>query len=105
MAVTDQASNGSTAMKYQITRLSPHQNGKVCGILTAATSFVVFVPFLLFISAYMPEDDRPPFLSILLVPLFYLVMGYIAVMVGCALYNVAVKYIGGLEYDAKEEGR
>lgn len=92
-------------MKHQITRLSPHQNGKVCGILTAATSFFVFVPFLLFLSMFVPPQGRPPFISILLVPLFYLVMGYLAVLIGCTLYNFVVKYIGGLEYDATDEGK
>ncbi|SEJ64261.1 hypothetical protein SAMN04244572_04752 [Azotobacter beijerinckii] len=92
-------------MKHQITRLSPHQNGKVCGILTAATSFFVFVPFLLFLSLFVPPQGRPPFITILLVPLFYLVMGYLAVRIGCTLYNFAVKYIGGLEFDAKDEGQ
>lgn len=89
-------------MKHQITRLSPHQNGKVCAILTALTSLFVFVPFLLYVSTLMPEEERPAFSSILLVPLFYLIMGYLAVLIGCALYNVAVKFIGGVEYETKD---
>jgi len=92
-------------MKHQVTRLSPHQNGKVCGILTAVTSFFVFVPFLLILSVFVPAQERPPFISILLVPLFYLVMGYLAVMIGCALYNFAVKFIGGLEYETADDGK
>jgi len=32
-------------MKKQIRRMSPHQNGKVAGILMAVSSLIFFVPF------------------------------------------------------------
>jgi len=35
-------------------------------------------------------------------PFIYLIFGYISVAIGCALYNVMFKYIGGFEFEARE---
>jgi len=32
-------------------------------------------------------------------PIIYLVMGYLSVAVGCWLYNVMFKHIGGIEFE------
>jgi len=45
-------------MKTQIKRMSPHQNGKVFGVLMAATSLVFLIPMLLVMFAAMPEMDQ-----------------------------------------------
>jgi len=95
-------------MKKQIARLSPHQNAKVFGILMALGSLVFLVPsFVLFLSFGPSVDQRgnpvgPPMLLFLLFPFIYLIFGYISVAIGCALYNVMFKYIGGFEFEARE---
>ena len=92
-------------MKQQVSRLSPHQNGKVFGVLMAISSLVVVVPFFLIFSATMPAGaGGPPALMILIMPVMYLVVGYLSVAIGCAVYNFMFKYIGGIEFEAKSEG-
>jgi hypothetical protein len=93
-------------MKQQVARLSPHQNGKVFAVLMALGSLVFLVPFSA-VFWFAPADPNAPrawsFLPFLLLPVFYLIMGYISVAVGCWLYNVMFKYIGGIEFEAKSE--
>jgi len=91
-------------MKQQVSRLSPHQNGKVFGVLMAVSSLVVIVPFFLIFSATVPAGvGGPPAFMILIMPIMYLVVGYLSVAIGCAVYNFMFKYIGGIEYEAKSE--
>ncbi len=92
-------------MKTQIKRLSPHQNGKVIGVLMALSSMIFVIPMML-IFAFAPTpvgpDGQPtamPMYISLLFPILYLVMGYLMTIIGCALYNFTFKYIGGIEYE------
>jgi hypothetical protein len=87
-------------MKQQIARFSPHQNGKVFAVLFAVSSFVFLVPFTLFFLVSAPVEARPPIFFFLAMPVMYLVMGYVMVAVGCAVYNLLYKYIGGIEFEA-----
>ncbi|WP_284620803.1 hypothetical protein [Aquabacterium humicola] len=89
-------------MKKQVARLSPHQNGKVFAILMTVGSLVFVLPFMLFGIAAAPKGSGPPFLMVVIFPIFYLVFGYLSVAVGCWLYNTLFKYIGGIEYESRE---
>lgn len=88
-------------MKQQVARFSPHQNAKVFAILMAVGSLVLIVPMMLVMMATAPEGARMPAFMFLLMPLFYLVMGYVMVVIGCALYNVMFKYVGGIEFESR----
>lgn len=99
-------------MKNQIARLSPHQNGKVFAVLMALSSLLFLVPMAIAFSFIPAGVDthgnpiaQPPVAIFLLFPIFYLVMGYIMVAVGCAFYNFMFKYIGGIEYESKTPGQ
>ncbi len=91
-------------MKKQIKRLSPHQNGKVFGVLMALSSLVFVIPMTLAFSLMpMPQGQSgPPAFLFVLLPILYLGMGYLMVAVGCLIYNFAVKYLGGIEYETIE---
>lgn len=97
-------------MKIQIARLSPHQNAKVFAVLMALASLVFAVP-MFFAFMYMPPGvdahgnpiPSPPAFVALLFPLFYLVVGYLMVRVACWFYNVMFKYVGGIEYEVREQ--
>jgi ABC-type Na+ efflux pump permease subunit len=97
-------------MKVQIARFSPHQNGKVFGVLMALGSLVFVIPMVA-LSSLMPAVTdaqgnpipQPPVMLFLLFPVIYLVMGYIMVAIGCAIYNFMFRFIGGIEYES--EGR
>ncbi|HEV8094373.1 MAG TPA: hypothetical protein VGP71_01520 [Burkholderiales bacterium] len=90
-------------MKIQVSRLSPHQNGKVFGILMAIATLVFAVPMFLIFLGMPPGVDAPPAWLVLLFPLVYLVMGYIMVAIGCWFYNLMFKYIGGIEYETRDQ--
>jgi len=94
-------------VKNQITRLSPHQNGKVVAVLMALSSLIFVVPMAIAFSfipagidAHGNPIPHPPIAMFLVFPVMYLVMGYIMVAVGCLFYNFMFKYIGGIEYES-----
>ena len=95
-------------MKTQITRLSPHQNGKVISILMALSSLLIVVPLGIALSFVPPGIDahgnpiaQPPAFMFLLFPVLYLVMGYVMIALGSVIYNFMFKYIGGIEYESR----
>lgn len=88
-------------MKQQIARFSPHQNGKVFAVLMLVSSLLFVVPFMLIAFASAPAEAKPPMLFFLAMPLLYLVVGYLSVVIGCAVYNVLARHIGGLEYETR----
>jgi len=95
-------------MKKQIKRLSPHQNGKVFGVLMAVATFPFFIPMLLMmmfadptVDAHGNEVDFPGFVFVIF-PILYLVFGYISVALMCLFYNFLQKFIGGFEYETSE---
>lgn len=94
-------------MTHQIERLSPHQNGKVFGVLMALASSAVLVPisvmFLLLPAPPGAEGSKSAVLVFLFLPLFYLVCGYAFVAIGCWFYNLMFKYIGGVEFQTTGE--
>jgi type III secretory pathway component EscR len=87
-------------MKQQITRLSPHQNGKVAAVLAAVVSLIVLVPVFLLASLAGAGTQGMPLWAIFILPVIYLIVGYIATVIGCALYNVITPMTGGIEYDS-----
>lgn len=96
-------------MKIQISRFSPHQNAKVASVLMAIGSLLFVVPMFIAFS-FMPSgvDARgnpvappSPFFT-LFFPVLYLVMGYIMVALGCWLYNIVARYLGGIEYEVRD---
>lgn len=93
-------------MKQQISRLSPHQNGKVFAVLMALMSLVIMIPFTLLFSVFAPATaHNPPFFMLLLLPVLYLVVGYIGTVLGCAFYNLVCRFVGGMEYESKIVGQ
>jgi Zn-dependent protease with chaperone function len=88
-------------MKIQIQKFSMHQNAKVFAVLMAVSSLVFVIPFTLIAGFAAPKDAGFPRFMMLLVPIFYLVIGYVMVAVGCWIYNFVAQYIGGLEYESK----
>ena len=47
----------------------------------------------------LPDGQSFPFFMVFAFPIIYLVMGYLSVAVGCWLYNVMFKHIGGIEFE------
>ena len=96
-------------MKSQISRLSPHQNGKVLGVLLAVSALFVGVPFFTFIFFIGPGVDEQgrDMKFLLFMPyifsIVYLIVGYFTVVIGSVVYNILYKYIGGFEFEQKDK--
>jgi hypothetical protein len=93
-------------MKQQIARFSPHQNAKVVAILSAVGSAIFLVPFVLLVMFAVPPGQRGEFppIAFLIFPVFYMIFGYLFTVIGCALYNLLFRLIGGFEYEARDSG-
>lgn len=89
-------------MKQQVTRLSPHQNAKVFAVLMTLGSLVFFVPVMLITAAFAPADAAPPLGMLLVMPVIYLVFGYLMTAAGCWIYNRVVPFIGGIEFESSD---
>ena len=90
-------------MKKQIKRFSPHQNAKVFAVLMAVGCLPMFLPMMAISFFAMPAEDAQgnavnfPYMIFLVFPFLYLVFGYISIVIGCWLYNIFFKVIGGIE--------
>jgi hypothetical protein len=92
-------------------RLSPHQNGKVAGVLMAIITLPMFLLMMIPMFFMMPKVDNAgnpiasgfPFVMFLLMPIIYLVFTYLFVAIGCWLYNKFFKLLGGFEFEFKGE--
>lgn len=96
-------------MKITIARLSSHQNAKVVAVLMAISSLFFVIPMFIAFALLAPGVDAqgreisgPPALAILFLPLLYLAMGYVMVRLACWLYNFMFQYLGGLEYETRD---
>lgn len=94
-------------MNQQISRLAPHQNGKVAGLLIALSSMVFLAPVIAMLALMPVQHDQNghpvaiPWISFLLLPLFYLVVGYLFTLVSCFFYNLLTPVTGGFEFDVE----
>ena len=88
-------------MKIQILRFSLHQNAKVMALMMAICSLFMIVPMTLAFWLTVPPGMSVPWGMYLLMPLFYLVFGYISVAVGALVYNSLARKVGGVEYIAE----
>jgi len=81
-------------MKKQIIRISPLQTAKVM----AALYFVMSIPFVLLMLALpMPPGAMPKWVMMIL-PLFYVVVGFLFSLLGAWIYNLVARTVGGIEY-------
>ena len=97
-------------MKTQIKNFSPHQNAKVFAVLTAISSLIFIVPMVVIVLLMAPPVDQHgnpttiPTLMMFLMPIAYLIFGYISVAIGCLIYNFITKFIGGIEFEIELDG-
>ncbi|MBB3103536.1 hypothetical protein [Azomonas macrocytogenes] len=67
----------------------------------AIVAVIFAVPFFLWLS-YLDPEHSPPRILIMLLPLIYLIFGYVSVIVSCFCYNFMARFIGGIEYETKD---
>ena len=92
----------------RIKRIAPLQAGKILAILFGAMG-LIFMPFFLLmtlITSQMPHAQQGIFAFIgigmaVAIPVFYAVLGFLQGVIGAAIYNLIVKWVGGFEVEVE----
>ncbi|MGH9309553.1 MAG: hypothetical protein ACRD1U_09275 [Vicinamibacterales bacterium] len=94
-----------------VRRVGPLSFGKLMGVLYALIG-LIFGGLVSVISivggAFVPRDDTSGMFgalfgaaAIILLPIFYGVLGFVTSLIGAALYNVVAAAIGGVEIEVQ----
>ena len=84
--------------KNQIIYIAPFQAAKILGVVGLMVG-VVFVLFMFLLSQFgtRPWVTVPPVMFVT-VPLFVGFFGFFFALVGCFMFNLVAKWLGGIEY-------
>ena len=89
-------------MKKQIIRVSPFQTAKISALIY----LLVSLPLVAFMAISFAFSPMPPMGMgigfLLLLPILYLVLGFIFTIIGAWVYNLAAGWVVGIEYTAVE---
>ena len=85
-------------MKKQIIRVSPFQNAKVMAVLY----LVLSIPFALMMMLMPTGAGMMPWWFLILMPVLYLVLGFIFTLIGSWVYNLVAGQVGGFEFTTAE---
>lgn len=88
-------------MKQQITHFSLVQTAKVAAVLYFVLGLVGAV-VLLIAAVVSPSARSQGFVFIVLAPFFYAFFGFVFVFIGCWLYNLVARFVGGIEFTLTE---
>jgi hypothetical protein len=92
----------------RIKRIAPLQLGKIFGLLYGIMGLLI-CPFFLLVFLFAPAGQNQPKVGImafgagfaLILPVLYGVVGFIGGIVSAFLYNIIVKWVGGLEVEVE----
>lgn len=88
-------------MRKRITRIAPFQLGKVTAVLYALLS----IPLVLIMalgSRLNPSAEAMPLWFIVVIPVIYIVIGFMFTAFFAWIYNVVAKWTGGIEFESVE---
>ena len=94
--------------KRTLKRVAPLSAGKVLALLYGVMG-LIFIPFFLLMTAMtsqLPPAQRGIFALVgtgfaVAMPLFYAAIGFVGGVVSAAIYNVAAKWVGGIEVEVE----
>mgnify|MGYP001619999951 CR=1 FL=1 len=89
--------------------IDPKSSGKICGIIGAIVGFIVGVFFSIFsILGLATNQDTSSLFglifgvsAIILLPIFYGILGFLQGVIGAWIYNVLAKRVGGIKIGFK----
>ena len=84
-------------MRKRITRIAPLQLGKVSAVLYAIFSIPIAL-FLAVASSFGPPEQAKSLALILVIPVFYIVFGFLFMALVAWIYNQVAKWTGGIEF-------
>ena len=89
-------------MRKRIVRVSPVQAGKVMAVLYGIISVPIAV-IMVIASAFGSGHGGVSMLFALVIPVLYVVFGFIFTVIAAWLYNIIAKWTGGIEFDSVEQ--
>ena len=91
---------------YELRRIEPLRAANVAGVVYAILTgaiVAIALPFYLVLAILVPSDGMAApvafGLLLLLYPILGAVMGWLSGLLTAAIYNVVVRWTGGLEFD------
>ena len=87
-------------MLKRINRVSPLQLGKISAVIYGFLSILI-LPFIIFSIVVSKKTGFGMFL-IVLIPICYVFMGFIMAIITAGIYNVAAKWVGGIEVELED---
>jgi hypothetical protein len=88
-------------MGKRIKRIAPVQLGKLLAVIYALFS-LIFVPIFLIISLSSPQGKGPGLLFSIIMPVIYIIFGFVGGVIGAFIYNLSAKWVGGIEIEFEE---
>ncbi len=88
-------------MKKQITNISPVQTAKVFALLY----FIMTIPLVVLVAiafSMSPASKNCPIAMVFIMPFIYAFVGFIFTILGAWVYNLAAKWVGGIEYTSND---
>jgi hypothetical protein len=92
----------------EITRMDVLSVGKIYAVTLAILGFILGI-FVALIGSAAATFHRPGMFgagfgiaSIIIFPVIYAIIGFIAGIIGAALYNLVAKWVGGIQIELKE---
>ena len=89
-------------MKKQVTRVSPQQTSKVLAVFY----FFASLPFVIYLSISSALSEKHNIgtvvFMLILMPLIYMIFGYLFTLYGAWIYNHIAKRLGGIEVTINE---
>jgi hypothetical protein len=74
--------------------------------ISAALMFIPMAIMMYFVAPQADQNGNPvelPIFMFAIMPIFYLIFGYVFVATGCAIYNFVYRFVGGFEFEIEEK--
>ncbi|MBD5782514.1 hypothetical protein IEN85_23650 [Pelagicoccus sp. NFK12] len=96
-------------MKVTLKQIPPLPAAKLVAVIYGCFS-LIFIPFFAIaaIGGFLSGEEGAGIAAgmgivmAILMPLFYVAMGFVATLVGCFIYNIAAGWVGGIELEFDE---
>ena len=89
-------------MRRKITRFSPHQTAKVIALLYLPLGVLTALVLGLAPASPGTEKQQLPLVFIILLPFIYSFVCYLFIAIGCWMYNICARWVGGIEVEVDD---
>ena len=88
-------------MRQRISRIAPLQLGKVFAVIYAIFSIPIAI-IMAIAAVFGPSTNAPSWGLIILIPICYVVFGFLFMALAAWIYNVVAGWTGGVEFVSEE---